>query len=257
MNKLIPLTTAMILALGAPQVASAQQDGRGNSGNHGGDHGARNDDHPGRGSVNRGNDRDDRGVARVRTVAKQNARDPEPRGRARQESDERRDYRNEDRAERLVEREVERRVLAPAAAQRVFLRREADRGLIAGCPPGLARKDNGCLPPGQARQIARARQDYSRYDSLWRSRDDGYNYRYDNGYVYRVSPQGSLLGYLPVLGGALSAGNPWPAQYAYQPAPSYLSTITGSAISPITATPTASCTAWIRRPRRSPRSPLC
>ena len=26
------------------------------------------------------------------------------------------------------------------------------RGLIAGCPPGLAKKNNGCQPPGQARQ---------------------------------------------------------------------------------------------------------
>ena len=31
------------------------------------------------------------------------------------------------------------------------------RGLIAGCPPGLAKKNNGCLPPGQARnEIGRA-----------------------------------------------------------------------------------------------------
>ncbi|GAA0639762.1 hypothetical protein GCM10009101_09200 [Brevundimonas lenta] len=97
-----------------------------------------------------------------------------------------------------------------------MLRREPDRGLIAGCPPGLARKHNGCLPPGQAKRIARARYDY-----LWDRRDDGYVYRYDDGYLYRMNQQGSLLGYLPVLGGALGLGNAWPAQYAYQPAPRY------------------------------------
>jgi Ni/Co efflux regulator RcnB len=25
---------------------------------------------------------------------------------------------------------------------------------VAGCPPGLAKKDNGCLPPGQAKKLA-------------------------------------------------------------------------------------------------------
>lgn len=32
-------------------------------------------------------------------------------------------------------------------------RRRADYGLIDGCPPGLAQKNDGCLPPGQARQF--------------------------------------------------------------------------------------------------------
>jgi len=28
------------------------------------------------------------------------------------------------------------------------------RVAVAGCPPGLARKSNGCLPPGQAKKLA-------------------------------------------------------------------------------------------------------
>lgn len=99
----------------------------------------------------------------------------------------------------------------------VFVRRD-DRGLIAGCPPGLAKKNNGCLPPGQVRTVA---VQADPYNWLWGRSDDRYNYRYDNGYVYRVNQQGSLLGYLPVLGGALSLGQVWPSQYQYQPAPDY------------------------------------
>ena len=30
----------------------------------------------------------------------------------------------------------------------------ADTQRVAGCPPGLAKKNNGCLPPGQAKKLA-------------------------------------------------------------------------------------------------------
>jgi hypothetical protein len=94
---------------------------------------------------------------------------------------------------------------------------EPDRGLIAGCPPGLAKRNNGCLPPGQARKMA-AR---ARYDYLWNLRPDAGRYRYDDGYLYRIDRSGSVLGWLPVLGGALAPGAVWPQQYAYQPVPAY------------------------------------
>jgi len=129
--------------------------------------------------------------------------------------------------DREVRREVERQVFQTRDGRPVvYFQRERDRGLIAGCPPGLAKKNNGCLPPGQARQIARA-VEADRYDWLWRTRDDAYNYRYDSGYLYRVDRQGSLLGWLPVLGGALSPGSAWPSQFAYQPAPEYYSSYFG------------------------------
>ena len=119
------------------------------------------------------------------------------------------DRRNDDR--RYDDRDV--RVI-----ERAILGRPVDRGLIRGCPPGLARKNNGCLPPGQVRQFTP-----SRYDYLWDRRNDDYRYRYDNGYLYRTDNQGGLLGYLPLLGGALGLGQVWPTQYDYQPAPTYYS----------------------------------
>jgi hypothetical protein len=108
-------------------------------------------------------------------------------------------------------------------SDRIFFR-VADRGLIAGCPPGLAKKNNGCLPPGQARKMSVPQ---TRYDAVWDRWNDDYDYRYDNGYLYRTSPQGGLLGYLPVLGGALGLGQLWPAQYGYDPVPTYYSSYYG------------------------------
>ncbi len=70
------------------------------------------------------------------------------------------------------------------------------------CPPGLAKKDNGCLPPGQAKKMHNVGQRYNRnFGNVWtynqiptdlRSRydfdqDDRYYYR--NGYLYQVDPK--------------------------------------------------------------------
>lgn len=95
-----------------------------------------------------------------------------------------------------------------------------DFGLINGCPPGLAKKQNGCRPPG----LAKDRDDYRRdYRPSWfgySSAQDG-RYYYDNGYLYRMNDGGSVLGYIPLLGGALSVGNPWPNSYQPVPVPDY------------------------------------
>lgn len=90
-----------------------------------------------------------------------------------------------------------------------------DYGVIKGCPPGLAKKHNGCLPPGQAKKLR------APYDFRWGDRNDGYVHRYVDGYQYRYDRSGALLGYLPALGGALSPGVLWPAQYRFDPAPRY------------------------------------
>lgn len=100
---------------------------------------------------------------------------------------------------------------------------DGNRGLIDGCPPGLAKKRNGCTPPG-----------------LLKSRDSDYRYRqayypsdwwgfssledrvyYDDGYLYRLGDNNSILGYIPLLGGALSVGNVWPSMYQPVPVPNY------------------------------------
>lgn len=59
------------------------------------------------------------------------------------------------------------------------------------CPPGLAKKNNGCVPPGQVGRVG-SRYSYnygtvpSRYGNQYRD-SDRYYYRYDNaGRIYQV-----------------------------------------------------------------------
>jgi hypothetical protein len=102
-------------------------------------------------------------------------------------------------------------------------RRFAD--LAAGCPPGLAKKHNGCLPPGQAKKIYRLGDHVRRnafagyvlpaeYRALYYDTPDTY-YRYqDGGYIYRVDAgSGLVTGMIPLLGGGFAVGQPLPLGY--------------------------------------------
>lgn len=211
MKTMIPMAGALALALAAPMAAEAQENGRG----EGKGREAR---------AERAGPGQDRSESRGRPEARTEVRGA-VRAAAAQARPERQTERRIEQVERRVERDlraVERPIERDVRA--AVLGRTADRGLIAGCPPGLAAKDNGCLPPGQARKIARTS---ARYDYLWNRGGSGDRYRYEDGYLYRSDNQGKLLGYLPALGGALSAGSVWPTQYQYQAAPSYLTNYYG------------------------------
>lgn len=222
MRKIIPATAAIALALSLPLAAEAQNNGNGNGkgrggehaqdrgGGHGGDH--KQDRGGGRGrdgGEDRGRDRDraDRDIRP--SDIREMARGPDSRG----EHPGRGRGGDDDRDVRRVERGPAVVALGDRAV--AVFRAEPNRGLIAGCPPGLAKRDNGCLPPGQARKMARARYDY-----LW-DRDPDFDWRYDDGYLYRLDRSGSVTGWLPALGGALIPGAVWPQQYAYQPVDPY------------------------------------
>jgi hypothetical protein len=95
---------------------------------------------------------------------------------------------------------------------------ESGRGLIDGCPPGLAKKNNGCLPPGQAKQGNR----FADFSPDWwglRNLGDG-RYLYDDGHLLRLNGE-RVAGFIPLLGGALATGNPWPSYYDPVPVPDY------------------------------------
>ena len=75
-----------------------------------------------------------------------------------------------------------------------------------GCPPGLAKKHNGCMPPGQAKKLYRTGQRFPRnYGNLWNYNQIPYDlrqqydfdrndrYYYGDGYVYRVDPKTMLI----------------------------------------------------------------
>ena len=77
---------------------------------------------------------------------------------------------------------------------------------VGGCPPGLAKKNNGCLPPGQAKKLYNVGQRWpGHYGYAWNYNQipydlraqygfqPGYNYYYGDGYLYRVDPATMLI----------------------------------------------------------------
>jgi hypothetical protein len=107
-------------------------------------------------------------------------------------------------------------VLAGAAALGVAGQAGADPGHGRGhdyslgygnghCPPGLAKKHNGCMPPGQARRFNRGERWQSGYGTSYsygqipydlRRRYDlnsRYRYYYNDGYLYAVDPRTMLV----------------------------------------------------------------
>lgn len=109
------------------------------------------------------------------------------------------------------------------------------RGFVDGCPPGLAKKGNGCLPPGQAKKLVgtilpaafRTNALIGPYRDWYRD-DDRFFYRTGpDGYIYRVNRANSLIdalipsrlndfGYYPIGMAYPSAYNFYnvPMQYA-------------------------------------------
>jgi len=65
-----------------------------------------------------------------------------------------------------------------------------DRRNGRGCPPGLSKKNNGCLPPGQAKKMGDRYDDRygnvpSQYGSQYRD-TQRYIYRYNDGRIYQI-----------------------------------------------------------------------
>jgi hypothetical protein len=74
------------------------------------------------------------------------------------------------------------------------------RGFVDGCPPGLAKKNNGCLPPGQAKKIVGTTLSRSLAASAlgwpyrqWYPDNDRFIYRSDADYIYRVRRDNNLI----------------------------------------------------------------
>ena len=136
--------------------------------------------------------------------------------------DRRGDFRREDRRDdRFVRRGFDDR-----RDTRTF--RDDDRrfaGFGRNCPPGLAKKHNGCLPPGQAKKRFARGQRLERewfegyrvpvaYRSFYYDTPD-YYYRYDDdGYIYRADRGSDLISaIIPLFGGGFGIGQPLPAGY--------------------------------------------
>lgn len=170
---------------------------------------------------NGGGQRDVRGNGRQRDVAN---RGPADRGQGRGGPPERMERKGGERMaapgqvrERRTERLTQRRAAPVAnAAEIARLRWDPSQAMGRGCPPGLAAKNNGCLPPGQARKMAEQQNWYSN----WWAYPAAANYLYDDGYLVRWEGD-DVDSYLPLLGGALWTGESWPSGYEAEPVPDY------------------------------------
>lgn len=104
-----------------------------------------------------------------------------------------------------------------AARRRLVAASLPNNGQINGCPPALQAKYDGCLPPQASEQAASP----PRYLNWFPSHRSG-DYTVHDGYLLQYGSQGgSVLSYLPLLGGALSVGETWPDAYTSQPLPPY------------------------------------
>lgn len=93
------------------------------------------------------------------------------------------------------------------------------------CPPGLAKKGNGCLPPGQAKKHFARGQRIERdwfegyrvpvaYRSFYQDTPDHYYSYDDEGYIYRADRGSDLISaIIPLFGGGFGIGQPLPAGY--------------------------------------------
>ena len=73
-------------------------------------------------------------------------------------------------------------------------------GFVDGCPPGLAKKGNGCLPPGHAKHLVGTRIAPAILSNglvgpyrLWYRDNDDFMYRWDDDYIYRIRRDGDLI----------------------------------------------------------------
>lgn len=243
----ILLAGAAAIALAASGAYAQPGNGKGN-GNQGGkrEPAAKME----RGKPDRGPQRADNGINRGRAdVRAEQRQDRRVDRRVEQRAERRQDRRQVERraeirqdrreAVRDVERRVERRQERRADRRddrrernyidrvryerdQAFLSRDRSRGLIDGCPPGLAKKRNGCLPPGQAKKRDNRWNGYDYRPRLFGLSNYGSGrYFYNDGYLMRLGGNGGVSGYIPLLGGALAIGNPWPTSYDSYAVPDY------------------------------------
>lgn len=172
------------------------------------------------------NARADRASERGNASAQQGNDRREVERRVERRSDDRRDvrvrYDNDDRRGRDVRVNYDRDDRRYRDGD--WLRLDNARGLVNGCPPGLAKKRNGCNPPGQVKDAYDYRRSifggYYRPSLFGLLGYDRSTYYYRDGYLVRYG-RDSISGWIPLLGGALGVGNVWPVGYDSYYVPDY------------------------------------
>lgn len=94
---------------------------------------------------------------------------------------------------------------------------QSPRQGLTGCPPGIAKRYPDCAPPALSEPAADRWKLPGWYGNY--TRDAGY--RYTDGYLLRLGPDSAVANYIPLLGGALAVGQPWPGPYGTVTLPDY------------------------------------
>lgn len=97
-----------------------------------------------------------------------------------------------------------------------WLKQDDTRSPLANCPPELAKKETGCNPPTQidSRYAERSIFGYDYRPALFGLTQYGNgNYYLREGYLVQYDNNG-ISDWIPLPGGALTAGNQWPAGYS-------------------------------------------
>ena len=210
--------TAAILALAAASPAWSQDKGKGND--NGGAKGGGKD----RGAAHAGMDHG--GGGKPDKAARGETRGQSGKAAARDMREVRGD-RDNDRIERVRDTRgkssIERTVVRERGDDRRWDDRRGDNdgdwdgrdriyASVPGCPPGLAKKNNGCLPPGLAKKDRDGAFGYEYRPALFGvPLRTGANYVYYDGFLIPVG--GSRASYVPLPGGALAVGQMWPQAY--------------------------------------------
>jgi hypothetical protein len=149
-------------------------------------------------------------VDRVRNNERREVRADHDRGRAgnRQAPQARLDRDRDRRLVRIERRDDDRREFRDRRDGLRFVDHDRNRDRYDNCPPGLAAKNNGCLPPGQARKLVGRALPAAFASSLlpaayrgYYPDTDDYTYRSGDGLIYRIARSSGLVdGYSPLWG---------------------------------------------------------
>ncbi|WP_395393426.1 hypothetical protein WBP07_00445 [Novosphingobium sp. BL-8A] len=96
---------------------------------------------------------------------------------------------------------------------------QSSRRSFDGCPPGIAKRYANCAPPTLSEPAPNRWNQPGWYGDY--NRESGY--RYTDGYLLRLGADSAVTSYVPLLGGALAVGQPWPGTYGAMALPDYYS----------------------------------